>query len=325
MSTTHLIQYIRVLLTELIINIRKFFQTPASPTPFITLRLGVAAVLLTRAIVEFDILLDLYGNSGIIPWEISEFRPIGWLPNMSWVHNYISYFGISEDGSVYLIFTAYLISLIGMVAGVFTRLSSIIAWLAHLILFESASFSSYGVDSFINIALFYCVIMPKGATIPLHRLISNESTEKTIIAGSLLRLIQIHMCVVYLTSGIEKASGVQWWNGEAIWRSVMQPQFFVFDLSWLASFPYIALAASLGTLAIEIGYIFFIWHRKTRNIWLAAILSMHLGIALILGLRFFGAILIVLNLAAFGSDVIEKAIEYVRKYAVRILRLQPST
>ncbi|MGH9877583.1 MAG: hypothetical protein ACRD5H_08085, partial [Nitrososphaerales archaeon] len=207
MPTTYLTLRLRAFSISLVSEIRIFFQTPASPTSFITLRFGLAIVLLIRALVEFDVLIDLYGNSGLIPWEISEFRPIGWLPNMSWTHSHLSYFGISENGSVYLIFTIYVISLLGMAAGLFARLSSIVAWVAHLILFESASFSSYGVDSFINIALFYCVIMPRGATILTHRLLSNGIPERTIIAGALLRLIQIHMCVVYFTSGIEKAKG----------------------------------------------------------------------------------------------------------------------
>ncbi|MGH9752889.1 MAG: hypothetical protein ACREA2_08890, partial [Blastocatellia bacterium] len=94
---------------------------------------------------------------------------------------------------------------------------------------------------------------------------------------------------------------------------VMQPQFFVFDMSWLANFPYIALAASLGTLALEIGYAFFIWPSRTRHICLAAMVLMHSAIAIILGLRFFGAVLIVLNLAAFGSEAIEKTIKYIHR------------
>jgi hypothetical protein len=288
-------------------NAIAFFRTPASPVSFITLRLGIALALLVRALVEFDILLDLYGNNGLIPWGISEFRPIGWLPNMSWASYHLSHLGIGEDGSVYLIFTIYVIALLGMLVGFRTRIFSIVAWLTHLILFESASFSSYGVDSFINIALFYCVIMPKGATVPLHRLFSRWDFEQTVIAGTLLRLIQIHMCVVYLTSGIEKARGEQWWNGEAIWRSVMQPQFYVFDMSWLADFPFLATTLSLVTLALEIGYTFLIWPRRTRHFCLAAIVSMHMGIVMILGLHFFGVILIILNLAAFGSGVIESA------------------
>lgn len=292
----------------------EFFRTPASPIPFITLRIGLALVLLSRAFVEFDVLLDLYGNNGLIPWKISELGPVGWVPSMSWLSHQLGYLGITENGSVYVVFAFYGIALIGMLVGFQTRISSIVAWLAHLTLFESASFSSYGVDSFVNIALFYCAIMPQAALVPLHQLFFKGKLERTIRVGILLRVIQIHMCVVYFTSGIQKAKGAEWWNGEAIWRSVMQPQFYVFDMSWLANFPLVATAASIGTLVIEIGYLFFIWPRKTRHIWLAAIVSMHLAIAIILGLRFFGMVLIVLNLAAFGSDLFSLAVARVGRF-----------
>jgi hypothetical protein len=110
----------------------------------------------------------------------------------------------------------------------------------------------------------------------------------------------MHLCVIYFSSGIAKARGGQWWNGEAIWRAVMQPQFHVFEMGWLASVPLLALLASWGTLLVEIGYPLFIWPARTRRLWLLAIVGMHVAIGLILGLWFFAAVLIVLNLAAFG-------------------------
>src|SRR5215203_5902987 len=110
-------------------KIEGFFQTPASPIPFITLRVGMAVVLLSRAFVEFDVLLDLYGNNGLIPWEISELRPFGWVPSMSWVSHYLHHAGFTEDGSVYFVFAIYVVSLIGMLLGFRTRIFSLVAWL----------------------------------------------------------------------------------------------------------------------------------------------------------------------------------------------------
>jgi hypothetical protein len=46
-------------------------------------------------------------------------------------------------------------------------------------------------------------------------------------------------------------------------------------------------------------YPFLIWWRPLRKPVLAAICAMHLGIALLMGMLLFGAIMIILNLAAF--------------------------
>jgi hypothetical protein len=44
----------------------------------------------------------------------------------------------------------------------------------------------------------------------------------------------------------------------------------------------------------------FIWPRRTRRIWILATVGMHLGIALLMGLGVFGAIMIAFTVAAFG-------------------------
>jgi hypothetical protein len=305
----------------------EFFYRPASPGPFIFLRAALAAVLLVRALAECGILLELYGNRGLISWSISEIRPTGWVPNMSWVAGHLGAWGVSEDQSLYAVFVVYVAGLIGMFVGWRARLTTAVVWLTHLVIFESASFSSYGVDSFINIGLFYCVIMPRGAAVSLFGQSGGRSRCPTVTANLLLRVLQLHVCVVYFTSGLEKAKGSQWWDGEAIWRSVMQPQFQSFDMSWLAWMPFLALVASCGTLAIEIGYPFMIWPRRTRPFWLVAVLCLHLSIAIFLGLRLFAAVLIVLNLAAFGSSlvpVLKAASDRVRR-ALRWKSLLPAT
>jgi hypothetical protein len=52
---------------------------------------------------------------------------------------------------------------------------------------------------------------------------------------------------------------------------------------------------------LEIGYPFFIWNSKTRKIWLIGICAMHVGIGLTMGMYLFAFVMIVLNVAAFGS------------------------
>jgi hypothetical protein len=53
-------------------------------------------------------------------------------------------------------------------------------------------------------------------------------------------------------------------------------------------------------IAVEIGYAFFIWPRRTRRPWLLATVAMHLGIALFMGLSVFAAIMIAFTVAIFG-------------------------
>jgi hypothetical protein len=112
-------------------------------------------------------------------------------------------------------------------------------------------------------------------------------------------VLQIHLCIVYLATGLEKAMGIDWWNGEAIWCSLMRRDLCGWDMSWLARFPGLAMLAGWGTLLVEIGYTAFIWPSKTRRLWAAATISLHIGIAIFLGLTSFAAIMSVFTFSAF--------------------------
>lgn len=106
-------------------------------------------------------------------------------------------------------------------------------------------------------------------------------------------------CVIYLAAGVEKALGRQWWNGEAIWQAVTQPVFRAVDLTWLARYPWIPRLAGWGTLAVEIGYVFLIWPRRTRKRWCLATIGLHLGLALFMALVFFSSVMILLTSCLF--------------------------
>jgi uncharacterized membrane protein YhiD involved in acid resistance len=48
-------------------------------------------------------------------------------------------------------------------------------------------------------------------------------------------------------------------------------------------------------LLVEIGYVFFIWPRRTRRLWCIATIGLHLGLGLFMGLVFFSSVMILLT------------------------------
>jgi hypothetical protein len=197
--------------------------------------------------------------------------------------------GISARTAIILLLSGYAGSLLSLALGFHTRTSALVAWGLHLSLVTSGFASFYGVDQIVNTFLFYLLLFPSGRawTFVTRR-------EETIPVGC-LRVMQLHLCVIYLSAGLEKAFGQQWWNGEAIWQAVSQPVFSTFDLSWLARHPFIPRFAGWGTLVVEIGYLFFIWPRRTRKVWCMATIGLHLGMGLLMGLVFFSSVMILLT------------------------------
>ncbi len=183
-----------------------------------------------------------------------------------------------------------------------TRAAALVACYAHWTLNVTGSLSTYGLDMFASILLFYCVVAPVGDAWSLDargtRLRSSVSNRIWVL------LLQAHLCVVYLSAGLSKAHGADWWNGDAIWKALMQPQFHHnIDWSWLPWVPGIALALSLMTLVFESGYVLAVFVPRLRTVWLASIIGMHVGIAVFMDLRLFAAIMIVFNVAAFAHEI----------------------
>src|SRR6185312_12338967 len=182
-----------------------------------------------------------------------------------------------------LLLSAYAGSLLALALGFYPRVSAFLAWGLHLSLLSSGAASFYGVDQLANTFLFYLLVFPSGRAWTFTSLRASARREETIPV-SCLRVMQVHLCVIYLSAGLHKAMGRQWWNGEAIWQTVSQPAFSTFDLSWLARVPWIPMFAGWGTLLMEIGYVFFIWPRRTRKVWCVATIGLHLGMGLFMGL-----------------------------------------
>ncbi len=282
---------------------------PVSARPLAALRVGLPLLLLFHLIWLSDDVLSLHGSRGIIPWELTDLLRDPWVPGLPALAKALLPHAIGEHSAVTLLLSAYAGSLLSLALGFHTRPAAFLAWGLHLSIVTSGFASYYGVDQLANTFLFYLFLFPSGRVWTfVSRPPASRRTE-TIAAGC-LRVMQAHLCVIYVAAGLDKAMGRQWWNGEAIWQAVSQPAFSTFDLSYLARHSWIPTLAGWGTLVVEIGYGFLIWPRCTRTGWFIATLGLHLGICLFMGLVFFSGLMILLTCCLFliPEEVLEPAV-----------------
>ena len=126
-------------------------------------------------------------------------------------------------------------------------------------------------------------------------------------ANVVLRMIQVHLCIVYLCSGLAKLQGEMWWDGTAIWNVLMIGDLTPFDMRWLGQLPYWCIDAISGagvaaTLIFEISFTFLIWNRMLRPLLLLAAVFLHVGIGLFMGLGTFAAVMLIACLAFVPSE-----------------------
>ncbi|WP_155798988.1 HTTM domain-containing protein [Sorangium cellulosum] len=280
--------------------IDRFAFAPASAVPLAALRIGLASVLLLQAAMVAPVFLDLYGRSGFLQGPLNDMMARSHLLRVGWLIDALAPLGIGEAALIRGTGALYALALVALLLGWRARAAAALAWLTHLLLMMTADSTSYGADSYAHIFLFYLLWMPSGAALSLDRWLGRAPGDPPATTRLSLRVVQVHLCISYLASGLHKASGEQWWSGEAVWRSVMLPEYRQIDLSWLAHHPWIPMVAGWLVILVEAGYALFIWPRRSRRLWVAATVALHVGIAIFMGLVVFGALMAVLTLAAFG-------------------------
>jgi hypothetical protein len=278
----------------------RFLFRPAAPHPLALFRLGVTALALVQVWILWPYVLQLYGNFGFVQWALTEAGTESWMPSIGKLCLLLQPYGVSSSACVHGVFAVYAVGLAGLALGWKARFWAVIAWLAHSLTINTGYFSVYGVDTMIQICLFYCVWMPVGAAWSLDQWLLRRPAAPAVGARLALRVLQIHLCLIYLDAGVAKMRSIQWWNGDAIWRVLMQPQFAVVDVSWLPRVPLVAMIVCWSVLLIETGYPILIWPRRTRRLWVVATLGLHLGIGFFMGLWLFALIMIIMTVSAFG-------------------------
>jgi hypothetical protein len=246
---------------------------------------------------------ELFGGAGIGSRDLAEALlsvESHFVPKLGWFVALGEHLGLSEETVLAIAWICLLAAGCGLLLGLASRLSAILAWFLHLCAAGSGGFVSYGVDNFMTIGLFYLMLSPLPDRYSLDWLLRERRPRDPQLLGFWRRVLQLHLCVIYFFSGLTKCLGSGWWNGSSIWRALTRPPFNVIDPEILVRGELILPIIGIVICLLETSYPFFIWSSKTRNIWLIGVCAMHVGIGLTMGMYLFALIMIVLNVAAFG-------------------------
>lgn len=276
-----------------------FFADRYDANPMTALRIGTGMILLLQFLVLKPDLMAFIQNNGIVRQDLSTIRQLPFQLNSYKIVNYMTaHFHLSEFKSLQILGTAYIACTVCVILGLFTRISSVILTLLHIAFVASGHFFSYGVDYFLSILLFYIVIFPVNRELSLDKYLFR--LRKPVIYTPYVRVLQMHIGLVYFISGIAKALGENWWNGISILKAVVRPDESMFsNVKNMGQLEWLYITAGIATLVVEIGYIFFVNMARTRRLWLWLTCGMHLSIAFVLNLPFFAATMILFNVVAY--------------------------
>jgi hypothetical protein len=311
-----------------IFNISQYLARPVNTRSLDFLRIATGVVALVELLVLCPYWKDIYGSHGYIEWIISSnLFSMPNLPTMAGIGSLLNAHLITDDMIMYGVLSLYIVCLIGMTLGIKSNLMALFAWVLHLTINNSANMYGYGVETFIHVSLFYLIFIPSSSNWSVFPKENKHiRVSDTVYANVWLTILQIHLCLVYCNAGIAKIDGEDWRQGEALWRSVAQPSYGQMNMFWIANVPWISVISTYMVLVLETAYPVFIWFRFSKAWWLTGIILMHIGIGVFMGLYGFAAIMIVLNVAAFGWDFVENIIRSMSvKLRLQLYRVQNQT
>jgi uncharacterized membrane protein YphA (DoxX/SURF4 family) len=287
----------------------RFWFTPRIPHLMGVLRILTGCMLLYSHLVLFADLDSFIGTNAWISNEVVSDLHDGTLsgPDATW--SYLR----SLDSPV-LIGMHHFITIVitAMFAvGFLTRFTAPLAWFLQLMLIHRLTGALFGFDQIVTYAAMYVMLAPSGGIYSVDAFLrrrladrreSNRfvawlfpDSESTVSSNIATRLLQIHLCVIYLFGALAKARGVSWWDGTAIWYAIGNFEYQSMDMTWLADWPRVFSAMSHTTLFWELFYVVLIWPRATRPVMLGMAIALHGGIAIALGMKTFGLMMIAAN------------------------------
>ena len=244
---------------------------------------------------------------GLISRELAETMLSGesaFVPRIGWLITIGHALGLSEEAVLNLIWIATLCAGLFLLGGIFCRAAAVTSWLLHLAAVKSGDLAAYGVDNLVTIGLFYLMLSPLPDRLALDWRWRRRRSQDRHLLRFFRRVLQLHLCLIYFFGGLAKLLGLGWWNGTNLWRALTRPPFDIIPADTLIRLKPIFPVLGIAVFLLEIGYPFFIWHRRLRRPWLIGIIGMHVAIGGAMGMYLFASVMIVLNLAAFGPGIL---------------------
>ena len=297
----------------------EFWFAPTSPSTLSAIRVLAGAMLLyTHLVWSFD-LTAFFGPNGWLPADLMHAvdqasndpdgpGPLTGPRRLTWTH----FDFVQTPRLMWMVHGLALFVFACLTIGFFSRTMALLAYLLAVSYANRVSPGAYfGLDKINCMLAMYLMLGPCGARYSVDRLWrlrrgAPPEVPPSSSANVAIRLIQLHMCVIYLFSALGKLQGDTWWSGDAVWYSVATLEYQSLNMTWLWHHQYLVNFLSHLTVFFELSYSALIWPRLTRPWMLLLAVFLHGGIVFALGMPTFGLVMLIGNLAFVSPKTVRR-------------------
>ena len=281
----------------------RFFFEPATTSTLALVRIAFGLLTFAWGLALAPDLFTFFSDDGLLPPEVLD---------QEW--NLLAWF--QGDTALVAVYGALLLSALCVALGLFSRLAALVLFVT-LLSFERRNPLIYNSGDFVIQHLaFFLALAPSGAALSLDRWRRTRAGfwEFPPRAQWAIRLMQIQLSVIYLTSVWAKVRGETWNDGTAVSYALRLEDLERFPLPhFVVDTPLIANVLTYGALAIELGVAILIWNRRARPYAVVAGVALHLGIDYALEVGFFSYAMLILYLAFLPPETARAWVLAVRR------------
>ena len=289
----------------------RFWFAPQSTATLGVVRVAFALVVLAWAVALGPDVLSFLGSDGILP-RAPDYATAG--QRGAW-----SLLGSNpSDAVVIALYAVFVIAVICLLVGFHTRLAALAVFCGLVSLTRRNPFVLNSGDLALRVVAFYLVMAPAGAALSVDRWRKarrgqGRFWESPARAMWPVRLMQVQLTIVYLSTLWAKAGGTTWREGTAV-SYALQLGFLnrlavpdVLSRSLLMS-----NLLTYGTLAVELALAVLVWNRRARPWVLLLGVAFHLAIDYALRVGFFSYAMFVLYLAFIPPETMDAWLDKLR-------------
>lgn len=293
--------YFQTLVTRFGEGWNRFWFAPSDPVSLAVVRIGIGLVALyVVATYGFDLRRFFDPVVGLLPVE----TVAGILLQNDRAVRF-SYFDYASDGlTLQLMHYLGVAVLVAFTVGWKTRITSVLSWLVFLSYFHRGPLLTNVGEPVVALLLLCLCIGPSGAEWSVDAWLRRRRTGRAdrapddYLATVALRLIQVHITMIYILMFLGKVQGnFVWLNGTAAWWLIARPEASLVNLRFLGEMPYLINLWTTAILAFEPAFAVLVWNRTARPLLLMLSGVMWLATALVTGLVPFCAAIFVAGMA----------------------------
>lgn len=288
-----------------------FQPEPAYPLGLVRMAFGLLVALWTLALYpDLDAFFGANGIAGTTTsgevWEL---------------------FAVAPSHRVLLISWAVLLAAAIMLSiGWHSRIAALLVFVLLVSFERRTSFIFNAGDGLIRIEALLIMLASCGAALSLDRRRAGQPFWSAETRSRwALRLLQVQLSLVYLTSVMVKVTGDSWPRGTAVSYALRLEDMLVLPVpQWFSTDPLTMNVVTWGTLALELAIGVLVWNRRARPWVLGAGAAMHLSIMATMSVGFFTPAMLVLYLAFVPPSAVRRLPYRIRRGARMIRSRHPA-